>query len=56
VDVARVENLLFTYARNAVIDHVRKKQSSVIVLGPVEEEQALTQPYPTNSKKSRKFY
>lgn len=42
VDVDRVENLLFTYARNAVIDHVRKKQSSVIVLRDVEEEQAST--------------
>jgi len=42
VDVERVENLLFTYARNAVIDHVRKKQSSVIVFSAVEEEQAST--------------
>jgi RNA polymerase sigma-70 factor (ECF subfamily) len=40
VDVERVENLLFTYARNAVIDHVRKKQNAVVVLSPVEEEQA----------------
>jgi RNA polymerase sigma-70 factor (ECF subfamily) len=42
VDVDRVENLLFTYARNAVIDHVRKKQSSVVLLSAVEEEQAST--------------
>ena len=42
VDVERVENLLFTYARNAVIDHVRKKQSSVIVFSAVEEEQTST--------------
>ena len=40
VDADRVESLLFTYARNAVIDHVRKKQRSVVVFSPVGEEQA----------------
>ncbi|WP_188315983.1 RNA polymerase sigma-70 factor [Chitinophaga agrisoli] len=34
VDIARIDNLLFTYARNVIIDQVRKKKASIIVLEP----------------------
>ena len=39
VDVTRIENLLFTYARHAIIDQVRKKQASIITFKNVEEDQ-----------------
>ena len=37
VDVARIDNLLFTYAKNAIIDRVRKKQHAIVLSVAAEE-------------------
>ncbi len=51
VDVTRIDNLLFTYARNAIIDQVRKKQRSIIVLEPSYAESTLPADNATPEKK-----
>ena len=41
VEVERIENLMFTYARHAVIDQVRKKQASIITFNEIAADQAV---------------
>lgn len=36
VDAARIDNLMFTYARNTIIDRVRKKRSAIVVTRETE--------------------
>lgn len=47
LDVARVDNLLFTYARHAIIDQVRKKQRAIVVLEPSWEASELAADHPS---------
>lgn len=44
VEADRIENLMFTYARHAVIDQVRKKQASIITFKEVADDQAADEP------------
>jgi RNA polymerase sigma-70 factor (ECF subfamily) len=48
VDATRIDNLLFTYARHAIIDQVRKKQASIITFKNVEEDQLVNYSSPEN--------
>jgi RNA polymerase sigma-70 factor (ECF subfamily) len=48
VDVTRIDNLLFTYARHAVIDQVRKMQASIITFKEVMDDQVAHEPATEN--------
>ena len=41
VDPERVENLLFTYARHAFIDHLRKKSTSAMRFRKIEDHESI---------------
>lgn len=50
VDITRIENLLFTYARHAVIDQARKKQASIISFKEVADDQLICNAASTESE------